>query len=137
ASSNARSAENRFWLNGLAVVIRQLFSFSIRFLMCSLAFSHLRWAHRGGLVVAWSIKHAIRYNIGLVGGALQLAILERTNGAWISRYEDPGETEQQVDLLEQYISAFRHEQRPEVVAQKSEIDCIRPVKTTYPNRLRS
>jgi 20S proteasome alpha/beta subunit len=59
------------------------------------------------LVVAWTIKHVIRYNAGLVGGELQLAILEkRDDGTWIAHHEDPGETEQQVDSIEKYISDF-------------------------------
>jgi hypothetical protein len=46
----------------------------------------------------------IRYNAGLVGGELQLAILEkRDDGTWIAHHEDPGETEQQVDSIEKNI----------------------------------
>jgi hypothetical protein len=56
---------------------------------------------RAKLVVAWTIKHVIKYNPGLVGGELQLAILEKRNEKWEARYEDPGETEQQVDAVDE------------------------------------
>lgn len=69
--------------------------------------------NRAKLVVAWTIKHVIRYNAGLVGGELQLAVLEkRGDGTWSAHHEDPGETEQQVDSIEKYISDFA-KPRPE------------------------
>lgn len=64
------------------------------------------------LVVAWTIKHVIKYNPGLVGGKLQLATLEKKNDKWKADYEDPGETEGQVDALEKYISEFGKQQEP-------------------------
>jgi hypothetical protein len=63
-----------------------------------------------------------RYNVGLVGGKLQLAVLEKRNGAWIAHHEDPGETEGQVEYLEEYISEFREKQKPDVAAQASSVD---------------
>jgi 20S proteasome alpha/beta subunit len=78
--------------------------------------------NRAKLVVAWTIKHVVRYNPGLVGGELQLAILEKRKGVWEARYEDPGETEQQVDFLEGYISEFRERQNPETAAEASKVD---------------
>jgi len=76
---------------------------------------------RAKLVVAWTIKHVIRYNAGLVGGELKLAILEEGNdGAWMAHYEDPGETEVQVTHLEDYISAFREKQNPDAAAAAAE-----------------
>ena len=78
--------------------------------------------NRAKLVVAWTIKHVVRYNPGLVGGELQLAILEKRDGGWEARYEDPGETEQQVDALESYISKFAPQQEPDVAAKASPID---------------
>lgn len=74
------------------------------------------------LVVAWTIKHAARYNPGLVGGELQLAILEKPDGTWRARYEDPGETEQQVEDLEKYISDFTDKKEPDAAAGTSEVD---------------
>jgi hypothetical protein len=74
------------------------------------------------LVVAWTIKHAVRYNPGLVGGQLKLAILEKRDEVWIARHEDTGETEQQVDDLERYISEFREMQKPDVAAEASSVD---------------
>lgn len=74
------------------------------------------------LVVAWTIKHAARYNPGLVGCELQLAVLEKPESVWLARYEDPGETEQQVEDLEKYISEFRDKKKPEVAAGISEVD---------------
>jgi hypothetical protein len=71
-----------------------------------------RGSERAKLVVAWTIKHAIKYNPGPVGGELQLAILEKRNEKWEARYEDSGETEQQVDALKKYISEFGKQQKP-------------------------
>jgi hypothetical protein len=76
---------------------------------------------RAKLVAAWTIQHVIRYNPGLVGGELQLAILEKgSDGVWIAHHEDVGETELQVKYLEDYISAFREKQRPEAAAAAAE-----------------
>jgi hypothetical protein len=77
---------------------------------------------RAKLAVAWTVDHVRRYNIGLVGGKLQLAILEKHNGAWIAHHEDPGETEQQVASLEKYLSEFGERQRPDVAAEASKVD---------------
>jgi hypothetical protein len=77
---------------------------------------------RAKLVVAWTIDHVRRYNIGLVGGKLQLAILEKANGQWIAHHEDPGETEQQVGDLEKYIFDFGEKQKPEAAAEATDID---------------
>ena len=55
--------------------------------------------------MAWTVDHARRYNTGLVGGKLQLAVLEKRNEGWIAHHEDP-ETEQQIVALEKYLSEF-------------------------------
>lgn len=78
--------------------------------------------NRAKLVVAWTIKHVVRYNPGLVGGELQLAVLEKRNDEWVAHHEDTGEIEQQVEVLESYISAFREQHKPDVAAQTSDID---------------
>jgi hypothetical protein len=44
---------------------------------------------RAKLAVAWTIDHVRRYNTGLVGGKLQLAVLEKQGDSWIARHEDP------------------------------------------------
>jgi hypothetical protein len=77
---------------------------------------------RAKLVVAWTINHVVRYNPGLVGGELQLAVLEKRDGKWEARYEDAGETEQQVAALEKYISQFVEQQKPDAAAEASKID---------------
>ncbi len=77
---------------------------------------------RAKLAVAWTVDHVRRYNIGLVGGDLQLAILEKVNGVWAARHEDTGETEQQVEILEKYISDFVEKQRPDAAAEASTVD---------------
>ena len=69
-----------------------------------------------------TIDHLRRYNIGLVGGKLQLAVLEKVNGEWTAHHEDPGETEQQIKSLETYIADFREKQKPEAAADATEID---------------
>ena len=74
------------------------------------------------MAVAWTVDHVRRYNTGLVGGKLQLAILEKRNGIWTARHEDPGETEQQVVALEGYISEFVEKQQPDAAAEASKID---------------
>jgi hypothetical protein len=78
--------------------------------------------NRAKLVVAWTIQHVVRYNPGLVGGELQLAVLEKRAGKWEARYEDPGETEEQVAELEKYISEFGKIQQPDAAAQASKVD---------------
>ncbi len=83
---------------------------------------------RAKLVVAWTIDHVRRYNTGWVGGKLQLAILEKANGQWIAHHEDPGETEQQVAVLEKYIFDFGETQRPETAAEATEIDVHRELE---------
>jgi hypothetical protein len=80
---------------------------------------------RAKLAVAWTVDHVRRYNTGLVGGKLQLAILEKRNGTWTARHEDPGETEQQVVALEAYISEFVEKQQPDAAAEASKIDLDR------------
>jgi hypothetical protein len=77
---------------------------------------------RAKLVVAWAIDHVKRYHPGLVSGETRLAVLEKTNDAWRARHEDIGEAQGQVDALDQYIAAFRHEQSPDAAAAKSTVD---------------
>jgi hypothetical protein len=77
---------------------------------------------RAKLVVLWTIDHASRYTPGMVGGKRQLAVLEKNNGKWSAQHADPGETEQQLDTLEKYISAFREKQQPDAAAQGSAVD---------------
>jgi len=93
--------------------------------------------NRAKLVVAWTIKHVVRYNPGLVGGELQLAILKKRDGEWIAHHEDPGETEQQVDYLEKYISEFREKQKPEVAAQTVDIDLNKELVADKPSEAES
>jgi hypothetical protein len=74
------------------------------------------------LLVVWTIDHVSRYNIGLVGGKKQLAVLERVAGEWTAQYADPGETDQQLKALEDYISEFVDKQRPDAASKASEMD---------------
>jgi hypothetical protein len=78
---------------------------------------------RAKLAVAWTVDHVRRYNTGLVGGKLQLAVLEKNiNGIWSAYHADTGETEQQVQFLETYISEFREKQKPDAAAEASTVD---------------
>ena len=77
---------------------------------------------RAKLVATWTIDHVSRYNVGLVGGKHQLAVLEKRNGTWTAQHADPGETDQQVEALEKYISEFREIQRPDAVAKHGVVD---------------
>ena len=77
---------------------------------------------RAKLAVAWTVDHVRRHNIGLVGGKLQLAVLEKRDGSWIAHHEDPGETEQQVEALERYLFAFAEKQQPDAAAEASTVD---------------
>jgi hypothetical protein len=77
---------------------------------------------RAKLAVAWTVDHVSKYNIGLVGGKLQLAVLEKRNGAWIAHHEDPGEIQGQVRSLEDYISEFSEKQKPDAAAEASVVD---------------
>jgi hypothetical protein len=75
------------------------------------------------LAVAWTVDHVRRYHPGLVGGKLQLAVLEKdADGDWGADHADPGEIEQQVTELEKYISAFREKQEPDAAADASAVD---------------
>jgi 20S proteasome alpha/beta subunit len=87
---------------------------------------------RAKLVVAWTIQHVIRYNPGLVGGELQLAILEKRDGIWVAHHEDPGETEGQVDDLEKYISEFVEKRNPDAAANASPVDIHEELKPENP-----
>jgi hypothetical protein len=78
--------------------------------------------NRAKLVIAWTIQHVVRYNPGLVGGALQLSVLSKIDGKWTAHHEDPGETLQQVKDLEEYISEFRDKQRPDAAADASAVN---------------
>jgi hypothetical protein len=84
---------------------------------------------RAKLAVAWTVDHARRYNTGLVGGKLQLAILEKRGDGWIARYEDVGEIEGQVDSLERYISEFVEKQEPDRAADASPVDFHKELKS--------
>jgi hypothetical protein len=77
---------------------------------------------RAKLAVAWTVDHVRRYNVGLVGGKLQLAVLEKVNGAWTAYHADSGETDQQVDFLEKYVSEFREKQEPGAAAEASTVE---------------
>jgi hypothetical protein len=77
---------------------------------------------RAKLAVAWTIDHVSRYNIGMVGGKLQLAVLEKVGGVWTAHHEDVGETEEQVASLEKYVSQFKEKQNPESAAEDSNVD---------------
>jgi hypothetical protein len=83
---------------------------------------------RAKLAVAWTVDHARRYNTGLVGGKTQLAVLEKIEGNWTARYEDPGETEGQVDDLEKYISEFVEKRNPDAAANASPVDIHEELK---------
>jgi hypothetical protein len=39
------------------------------------------------VAVAWTVDHVRRYNTGLVGGKLQLAVLEKRDGVWTANHE--------------------------------------------------
>jgi hypothetical protein len=72
------------------------------------------------LVVAWTIAHVSAYNVGYVGGNLQLAVLEKIDGKWSAHHADPGEAGQQVTSLEKYISEFGAKR--EAAAEASNVD---------------
>jgi hypothetical protein len=68
------------------------------------------------------------HSVGLVGGNLQLAILEMVNGKWSAHHADTGEAGQQVDSSEMYISKFGEQQEPDAAADASQIDIDRELK---------
>jgi hypothetical protein len=80
------------------------------------------------LVVAWTIQHVSAYNVGLVGGNLQLAILERIEGKWSAHHADPGETGQDVASLEKYISNYVDRQEPDAMAGTTTVDIHEELK---------
>lgn len=61
------------------------------------------------LVVAWTLQHTIRLNVGGVGGAIQLAAMERDGKDWIGRTVDTGEIETQIQELENHVRDYRKE----------------------------
>jgi hypothetical protein len=87
---------------------------------------------RAKLVVAWTVDHVRRYNVGLVGGKLQLAVLEKVNGTWSAHHADPGEIEQQVVDLEAYISEFRQKKKPDAAAKASTVDLHKELEGEKP-----
>ena len=68
------------------------------------------------------------YNVGLVGGNLQLAILEKIEGKWSAHHADPGEAGQDVALLEKYISNYVEQQEPDALADASRVDIDEELK---------
>ena len=80
------------------------------------------------LIVAWTIAHVSAYNVGLVGGNLQLAILEKIEGQWSAHHADPGEAGQDVALLEKYISSYGEQQEPDTLADASPVDIHEELK---------
>ena len=44
----------------------------------------------------WTVDHVSRFNLGMVAGKKQLAVLEKRDGQWIAHHEDAGEGMQQV-----------------------------------------
>ena len=61
---------------------------------------------RAKLAVVWTVDHVKRYNTGLIGGKIQLAVLQKVKGEWTAHHEDVGQAEQQMKELEEYISGF-------------------------------
>ena len=80
------------------------------------------------LVVAWTIQHVSDYNVGLVGGNLQIAILEKIGGIWSAHHADPGEVGQEVASLEKHISNYVGQQEPDTVADASPVDIHEELK---------
>jgi len=58
------------------------------------------------ILVTWALKHVIRYNTGMIGGPIQLAMLEKRNDTWRAAHIDAGESEQVVGQIEERIRAF-------------------------------
>jgi len=88
---------------------------------------------RAKLAVSWTLDHVIRYNTGGIGGAQQLAIIERNkDGVWQASYIDPkGEISQQLDELERYSSDFGRQtanlpDAPEIPNARTQVQLEQP-----------
>ena len=62
----------------------------------------------GRLLVAWTLTHVIRHNVGGVGGDPQIAVLRHNDGSWATEEIDPGEAQQQVEDLEKYMGTYKY-----------------------------
>lgn len=60
----------------------------------------------GRLLVAWTLAHVIRHNVGGVGGDPQIAVLKHSDGNWVTEEVDPGEAQQQVQDLETFMGTY-------------------------------
>lgn len=61
---------------------------------------------QGRILVTWALKHVIKYNTGGIGGAIQLAVIEKQDQKWRAQTVDCGECEQVVAQIEQHVRAF-------------------------------
>jgi len=70
---------------------------------------------QGRILATWALKHVIKYNAGGIGGAIQLAVIERNDQKqWQAQLVDCGECEQVVTLIEQHVRAFWNQPSEEV-----------------------
>ncbi len=60
----------------------------------------------GRLLVAWTLDHVIRYNVGGVGGAQCIVALERHNDGWQTAEVDVDEMNESVKDIENHIRAY-------------------------------
>jgi len=61
------------------------------------------------LAVAWTLRQVIDLNTGGIGGAPQMASLEKISGHWFARELGTDEFIEQVNELEQHIGKYRED----------------------------
>lgn len=61
---------------------------------------------QGKILATWALKHVIKYNAGMIGGPIQLAVIEKHEQKWRAQLIDSGECEQVVAQIEQHVRSF-------------------------------
>jgi len=84
---------------------------------------------QGRLLVAWTLDHVIRYNVGGVGGASYIVALERNNGTWHAGEVNQDEIKQSVKDIENHI---RNYGKPETEETAPDLDQLN-VQPTHDN----
>ena len=77
----------------------------------------------------WALNHTIELTPGQVGGAPQLAILEKESGKWKARKlsdEELGEPQEQYSAVEEYLGDYR--KKLHSAAEEEEIAVPKRVK---------
>jgi hypothetical protein len=79
--------------------------------------SQMPTVDRGKFGVYWVLEHTIKLAPGKVGKPIQLATLQKIDGAWVAKEQDTQESAQYIKSLEDYIGGF---EQPAIEAAAAE-----------------